>query len=230
MTRASPPSPGVEALILVALRVELRGVARRLGLRRDAPDQWRDNAGRLAAVCVGPGAAAAGGARRAVRELKPGAVIHVGYCGGLDPALAPGDAVRPGRLIDDATGDVREVADAGPALITTAEPVATPHAKRRLVERWRAAAVDTESYHVSACCVEAGVPCEVVRVVTDAAGESLDAAIVGLVDARGGTPPLRVARLLLTRPWLLPRLHRLGRRSAEADRVLANELRERVFA
>jgi adenosylhomocysteine nucleosidase len=219
---AHPQSPsGVELLIVVALRAELKGIARGLRLRRRDADRYADTGGRMQAVCVGPGAAAEAATRRWLAELRPRRVLHAGYCGGLEVSLSPGAVVRAGRVVNDATGDAIEL-DAGDALlVTTAEPVLTPEGKRRLAERWHAAAVDTESHHVASACREAGVPCEVVRAVTDTAEEALNPAIVELVDASGRTRPLAVLRLALTRPALLPRLARLGRQSRRADATLA---------
>lgn len=224
MTDRRSAAVGIDLLVVVALRAELKGIARELGLRKRR-HRYVDAAGGLLAACVGPGRSAGPGTRKLVVEAQPTRVLHVGYCGGLDASLEAGDAVRVGKAVNDATGEALDL-DAGEAvLVTTGEPALTPDAKRRLAERWNAAAVDTESFHVASACREAGVPCSVVKAVTDTADEGLDAAVVRLVDDTGRTRGWRVARLLVTRPRLISTLRQLAARSRNADRRLVEHVK-----
>ncbi|MFW5681836.1 MAG: hypothetical protein ACOC1G_02415 [Phycisphaeraceae bacterium] len=220
MTAPESTGRGVDALILVALRVELKGIAKALKLRKRGGERYENEGGRVLAVCVGPGRNAEPRTRQWIETVRPRRVLHVGYCGGLGSSLSAGDAVRPARVVDDATGTEIALAQGEGVLVTTAEPVLTPAAKRELAHRREAAAVDTESYHVASACRGAGVPLEIVRAVTDTADEPLAREIVNLVDERGRTKPLAVARLVI-RPHWIGTLRKLGRRSRSADATLA---------
>lgn len=220
MTAPESTGPGVDALIVVALHVEWKGVAKALKRNKRGDDPYHKEGGRVLAVCVGPGRSAGPWTRQRIESVQPRRVLHVGYCGGLDSSLSAGDAVRPARVVDDATGSEIALETGDGVLVTTAGPVSTPEAKRRLGERWEAVAVDTESYHVASACRDAGVPFEIVRAITDTADEPLEPEIVNLVNARGRTKPLAVARLIM-RPGWLGRLRTLGRRSRSADATLA---------
>jgi nucleoside phosphorylase len=100
-----------------------------------------------------------GGARRAVEQERPRAVVSCGFSGGLDPALAPGDLVLATsvrteegdvlpapdplrRAAAAALGDLR--CSHGELLCATAV-AATPDEKRALAKT-SAIAVDMESY------------------------------------------------------------------------------------
>ncbi len=84
-------------------------------------------------------------------------VISAGVCGGLDPALAPGDLVLPdsvlgpaGELANVTPSHHRAAAALAPAaptgrLVTTREVIATPEAKAALFARTGAVAADMES-------------------------------------------------------------------------------------
>ena len=51
------------------------------------------------------GAAAAARAGAAIAAGSPRALVAVGFCGALDPALAVGDLVAAERVLDEATGE-----------------------------------------------------------------------------------------------------------------------------
>jgi adenosylhomocysteine nucleosidase len=149
-------------------------------------------------------------------------VISAGVCGGLDPALAPGDLVLP----DSVLGPAGELANVTPSdhraawalapsaragrLITMREVIATPEAKAALFARTGAVAVDMESSVILAAAAAAGLPSLVVRAVSDAAHDALPPDLIRLVTPEGR---LRVAGAvaLIAHPAVVPRAIQLRR-------------------
>jgi adenosylhomocysteine nucleosidase len=149
-------------------------------------------------------------------------VISAGVCGGLDPALAPGDLVLP----DSVLGPAGELANVTPShhraawalapsaragrLITMREVIATPEAKAALFARTGAVAVDMESSMILAAAAAAGLPSLVVRAVSDAAHDALPPDLIRLVTPEGR---LRVAGAvaLIAHPSVVPRAIQLRR-------------------
>ena len=80
-----------------------------------------------------------------------------------------------------------------------------------------------ETAAIAAVCERRGCPWSVFRAISDRADDgSTDAAIFGLA-APDGAPDVRaVARFLVTRPWRIPQLVRLGRGLARATQTAAN--------
>jgi adenosylhomocysteine nucleosidase len=216
-------------LICTAVELEAQALARALGL---SP---------LSSLAVP--AFGAGDVRVAVIGLRAGLlptrwpalltgladplVISAGVCGGLDPALAPGDLVLP----DSVLGPAGELANVTPfhhraaaalapsaptgRLITTREVIATPEAKAALFARTGAVAADMESSVILAAAAAAGLPSLVVRAVSDAADDALPPELIRLVTPEGR---LRVAGAvaLIAHPAVVPRaieLHRATRRA-----------------
>ena len=154
-------------------------------------------------------------------------VISAGVCGGLDPALAPGDLVLPDSVLGPA-GDLaivtpshhRAAAALAPSaptgrLITTREVIATPEAKAALFARTGAVAADMESSAILAVAAAAGLPSLVVRAVSDAAHDALPPELVRLVTPEGR---LRVvgAVALIAHPAVVPRAIELRRATRRA--------------
>lgn len=172
-------------------------------------------------------------AEAATEELlqghRVGAVLSIGFAGGLAPDLAPGtlivadeiarpsdgDSLRPDdalrRLALDALATVQSPHVCG-RLVTAPEVVAAPADKARLGAETGALAVDMESAWVGSVCRRHGTPFLAVRAVVDAAGDTLPPVLADVAagDSWWGMAPL------LARPWLLPRLLRLARAAAAA--------------
>ncbi|MFA4874057.1 MAG: hypothetical protein WC956_07105 [bacterium] len=150
-------------------------------------------------------------------NYRPGFCLHVGYCGGADPALAPGDIVIASSVVDACT---EHRLDADPAnveraqricadmklrcrtggIATVEELVASPHEKAFVGTKLAAAAIDMESTALAAACAAVGVPYLVVRAVLD----PLDHAIPDFSDSldEAGRPDgLALAEHLLKHPY-----------------------------
>jgi nucleoside phosphorylase len=226
------PTGGRRVAVLAPMRMELAPLVRPLGLRRVGARRERGYAGALggleivaAVTGIGTGAAA----RAAERALDAGAVervLVVGIAGGIGPSVAVGDLVAPERVIDLATGAEHRptplgVASPRGALATSDRLLADP-AEAAALARRGVVAIDMETAAVAAVCARRGVPWSVVRAISDRADDgSTDEAVLGLAGPDGGGGAFAVARFLLTRPWRVPQLVRLGRDARRAAQTAA---------
>ena len=177
-------------------------------------------------------AAAEDAAEEVLRRFRPGAVLSIGFAGGLASHLAPGVLVAAEEIVRANTTDVerprpddalrRLARDAltkvhaphfwGP-LLTVSAVVASPGDKARLGAETGALAVDMESAWVGRVCQQHETPFIAVRAVVDRVQDALSPL---LVDVAAGDAGWRRMAPLLARPWLLPRLLRLARAAARA--------------
>ena len=216
--------------LLAPMRPELRPLLRPLGLQpTDASGALY--AGKLGALDVlaalsGIGTAAA--ARATERLLDAGAehVLVVGIAGGIGTRVAIGDLVVPERVLDLDHGVSHRPAPLGEAhawgtLATSDRLIEDRDAIRRL-EAQGVIAIDMETAAVAAACERRGRPWSVLRAISDRAdGGGADAAVLALAGPDGSGDPVAVARFLLTRPWRIPQLVRLGRGMQRATRCAA---------
>ena len=126
--------------------------------------------------------AAAASVARAVAERRPSRVLNVGTAGALRDGVE--GIHRIGRVIEHdvdhaalsaligepVPGDVLLDPDLPMVLATGDAFVQSGPERRRLAER--AHLVDMEGYAVAVACAAAGVPCELVKVVSDTADET----------------------------------------------------------
>ena len=173
-----------------------------------------------------------------LQRYHPGAVLSLGFAGGLAPHLssgalvaaeeivranaADGDRLRPDdailRCAREALTEV-QTSHAWGALLTASEVVAASGDKARLGAQTGALAVDMESAWVGRVCEQHGTPWLAVRAVVDGVENALPSI---LADVTAGASGLRRTASLLARPWLLPRLLRLARASARARASLTD--------
>ena len=213
-------------LVLTAVDVEARGLARHLGLAAVATSPWPHyRAGLLEVVCVGPRAARL--AERAAWRA-PTLVISAGACGALAPDLAVGRLVVPEAVIGP--NGVRFVA-ASPSplagagtLLTLADVVHTPREKARLWIETGAVAVDTESSVILEWARTLGVPAAVIRGVSDGATSGVPPDLAALVDRGGRVSRGDALRAVLARPAALADAIALGRGTGAALRTVAAAL------
>lgn len=229
-------------LVLTAVELEARGLARelelRLRFRHPFPVYERapGASGRVRLRVASTGLRAALLPDRwaaLVADLASPLVISAGTCGALAPELRVGDLVLPesvvgvaGERLNVTPGAHRAaVSLAGDArtglLLTSAEVVATPEAKAL---RWRAtgaSAVDMESAAILAWVSHRGCPSLVVRAVSDTATQTLPSELVGLVEADGRLRAGRALVLALTCPTAIPRALLLRRGTRQALKSIA---------
>jgi adenosylhomocysteine nucleosidase len=215
------------ALVLTAVAVEARALARRLGLGRVATNRWLHyQGGALEIACVGLGGAHL--TERAAGLAPASLVISAGVCGALAPHLARGDLVVPETVVT-LDGD-RFATYPWPGLkrtgtiLTARGVVETPADKARLWLETGALAVDMESAMILAWARARGVPAVVVRAVADTAREAVPADLAALVDPGGRVHAGRAVRAALARPRALADAIALGRGTDAALQAVAAAL------
>jgi hypothetical protein len=170
------------------------------------------------------------GARRMERwagfaVLPPGSlVVLAGVAGGLTEAHRAG-AFRVGSVTTTGGGEWRAEVPA-----TWHEPtvrclaadhvLATPADKRAAAQATGAAIVDLESAAFARVASVRGWRWAIVRGISDAVDDVLPAGIDRWTDAYGCTRLGEVATSLATRPWTIPQVIALGRRSDDAMRAV----------
>jgi hypothetical protein len=228
-----------DVLVLTALELEARDLARRLELRRLSrlafPAYGR---GRLRLAPVGLRAALLADRWPALAaDLHSSLVISAGTCGALAPELEAGDLLLPEGVLGpdgerwNVTPGIHAAAlrlapeARGGLLLTSREVIGTPAAKAERFQATAAAAVDLESALILAWAARRGCPSLVVRAVSDTARQHLPAELGGVVTPEGRIRSGRAVALFLTRPRTIPRalvLRRGTGRALEAvGRVLA---------
>jgi nucleoside phosphorylase len=230
MSFDEPARPGgaFTLAFIAALAVECTS------LRRQSPsgERWL-------VVQSGPGAARAEAA--AHRAIDAGAQVLVswGLAGGLSAAVAPGTVVAPRRVLTQGTAPPFAVdtawhtrlaaradglaVDVGD-LLTAAEALESPAAKRAAASATNAVAVDMETAGIAVAAARACVPFVALRVVVDAVDDALppgaeswideqgrrraSAALRAVVDVRQWRPLLKLAQRYRVASGVLERLAR----------------------
>lgn len=219
-------------LVLTAVDLEARGLARRLGLDRVGRTPWSHYRGagiELAAVGLG---ASCLFERTSGFDLST-LVIAAGTCGALAPALVVGDLVVPETVV--APTGARVTTDALPdleragALATVARVAGDAEAKARVRAATGAIAVDMESAAILGWARERGARIAAVRGVSDAAGETVPVDLAGIVARDGRVQPARALGVMLARPRAL-RDALILRRGTEAALDAVARALERVAA
>lgn len=213
-------------LVLTAVDVETRGLARHLGLAAVSTSRWPHYRGGLLEVaCVGPRAA-----RLAERTAwrPPTLIISSGACGALAPDLAVGCLVVPEAVIGPGgarllTAALPPLARAG-TLLTATDVVHTPGEKARLWIETGAIAVDTESFVLLEWARMLGVPAAVIRGVSDAATTGVPPDLAALVEPGGRVSRSQALRTLLARPRAVADAITLSRGTGAALRTVAGAL------
>jgi adenosylhomocysteine nucleosidase len=182
----------------------------------------------------GPGAARAQNAARAAIAAGADALVAWGLAGGLVASLRPGDVVLPGRglapggaewraepqwhaALERALGTAFRVHTG--MLVSVAEVLASPLAKRTTAESCGATAVDMESAAVAAVASEAGIPFVAVRIVADASTDALPDDVDKWIDATGRRRLLPLLGTVVA-PAQWPTLLRLAARYRAARRTV----------
>jgi adenosylhomocysteine nucleosidase len=181
--------------------------------------------GEAVLVCGGIGPQPARRAAEAVLVLyRPNFLYSVGYAGALDPALRPGDLLRPARVINGSDGSRVDLSQ-GDGVLLSDTSLATVTRKSLLRESYGAQAVDMEASAVARAAEARGVSFHALKVISDEFNFELPAT-ERFVDTEGRFHEARFGLHVALRPWLWLPVIRLARNSACATRVLCAELRE----
>jgi adenosylhomocysteine nucleosidase len=190
-------------------------------------------------LCVANGAGprlAAAAARAALEREAPGRVVSVGFCGGLDPALRPGDLFLAGRV--EAIGQkisytLQLPSSSRPVrsgVLISMDRVAHSAREKGSLGALGAHAVEMETAGVAAEAERLGVPCYCVRAVTDGADETFVIDFNRCRRAGGRIDYSRVLLRAIADPFqALPQLIRLRVRSWRAAEALGEYLADCRF-
>jgi adenosylhomocysteine nucleosidase len=163
------------------------------------------------------------------------AVLSFGIAGGLDPDLAPGDAIVATGIIaggerypaHPALADWLSAALAnGGVRVRLAEiagsdaPVLDVAAKADMRRTTGAAAVDMESHIAAAFAARSGLMFAAVRIICDPAARSLPPLVANVLRPDGGVDHRLILANLLRRPRELAALSRLAGEARTSFRVL----------
>ncbi len=219
--------------VLAPMRHELRPLLRPLSLRRIGPGAdalYEGAVGRTRVVASITRMGTLAAAQAAERVLDSGAIDHmivVGIAGGIGASVQLGDLVLPERVLDLASGvehrphPLGGIAPRG-TLATADGLIVDPAYFEQLAQRG-VIAIDMETSAVAAVCERRGCPWSVFRSISDRAGDpAIDSAVFGLATPDGGPDLAAIARFVLTRPWRLPSLVKLGRDMQVATQVAAD--------
>ncbi len=173
---------------------------------------------------------------RVIEYAPVDAFVSTGYCGALDPALAP-LSVLAADEVSTMDGFRRYPAqrlplpDLATGLMLTADHiVSSPAEKAALRVRTGAVAVDMESAAVAEAASRAGKPFYCVRIVSDAADEGFGIDLNRARDTEGRLKPWKVVREALKKPAQgVPELIHLQRRAERASQILGDCLADCDF-
>lgn len=157
--------------------------------------------------------------------LRPAYVIGSGFAGGLNAALETGELiaaenVSAPELLAPLPATVRRA-----RLASVKTPLDSPAEKARVHADTRADAVDLESAALAEACAAAHIPLLVLRIISDAAGESLPLPSPVAYDfVRQRVRPLAILRHLDEHPGAIYPLLRFTQRLPSLQRILAEAL------
>ncbi len=177
-------------------------------------------------------------AERAAQQLiANGAdqLISWGCAAALSPDLKPGDLVLADQLTatqqqpfnTDAIWRQHlqkllsaELPISVGRLTESAQIVAQSHNKKLIYQQTGAIALDMESYAIAKAAQQAGLPCLVIRVIADPANMDLPQAVSQSLNSQGQVQLGKLLVFLLSHPWEVPGLIRLGLHFHAAQKTL----------
>lgn len=228
------------AALLAPMRPELRPLIRPLGLRADRSRDdglLRGACGgtELVAATTGIGTRAASEAAERVLDAAPvDHLVVVGIAGAVAPDVGVGEVVVPEVVLDLASGaEYRPTPLGGIAArgtLATSDALLTDPADVARLARRGVIAIDMESAAIGEVCERRGCPWSVFRAISDRAGDGrTDAAVLALAGPDGSGDLSAVTCFLLSRPWQIGHLFRLGlgmhRATGAAARAAVDALR-----
>ena len=189
-------------LILTAVDLEARGLARQLGLDAVPGAPWPHfRGGGIELACVGLRASAL--TTRAPRLRLPALVISAGACGALASELVEGALVVPETLVTE-EGERMPMAplpglDAAGTLLGVRRVLTSAADKARAWMETGAVACDMESATIGAWARERGLAAAVVRGVSDTADHGVPADLAAAVGEDGRVRGVAAVRAALGR-------------------------------
>ena len=195
-------------MVYTALQIEARAIASRLGLSRASRYEFIGNSDADWSISVRTIGLRAG---KMPQTDDAALVILAGLAGALDPSLRCGDVVIDQK--SQLTEAMKKLPFRIGRIYTSDRVITTPAEKSRLFNSTGALAVE----------MEAGIvrPAIHVRSISDVADESIDPAILRLIDEMGQPHIGKLLMTIIRRPMLVRDLKRLGSQSQVALDALA---------
>ncbi len=158
------------------------------------------------------------------------AVVSIGVCGGLDPALVPGQifcAKTVVALDTDQAFDCRPI-EAGHGFVSgvaiSTDRVAVTLEEKKKLRDLGGDVVEMEAAGVAAKAIQAGIPFCCIKVVSDSSEEAMPIDLNEMRTIEGRFARGKIGSYALTHPNVLPGLLRLKRRAEDAAGVLGDFL------
>jgi adenosylhomocysteine nucleosidase len=210
----STPDHPARVGLLAPMPSEFQPLAKALSLQRSDAG-WTGASGPIALVAGKTGIGTRCAAEATERLLDRSEVDHVmvvGIAGGMG-ASKVGDVIFPAVVVDKASGTEYRPTSLGgiepSGRLVTHDDFDMQPAERDALVADGFVAVDMETAAVAGVCERRGVPWSAVRSISDLVGVT-PGDVIGLANA-DGTPNVGASiRYLVTKPWRLPRLVRLG--------------------
>ncbi len=171
-------------------------------------------------------------AEQAVREFlttqSPRMVLTCGFAGGLNPVLKPGEVIFCTE--DENLREQLLKTTARSAKMFCATRIAITAAEKQALRASTGAdVVEMESERIQSVCLERGIPCATVRVISDAADEDLPLDFNQLSKADLNLDYAKLALEICKSPWKIGALMRLQKRCRYASEQLAEVLTKITF-
>lgn len=156
------------------------------------------------------------------------AVVSVGYCGALDPALKESQIVMATGILDAATSETTTCStverDASKGIVHSENRVVNSTLDKQRLWESGAIAVEMEAAGVFTRTRKANLPFFCIKCVTDLADESFPLDLNKMRTTEGRFSRGRIGSYALTHPKALPGLFHLKRRSEQAAQALGEFL------
>ena len=163
-----------------------------------------------------------------------GAIVALGFAGGLDPTLKVGDLVTATQIQEEAGPPIEcdremlsrvqiiasEVGCRPLPAYTSRRPVCTPTEKRDLFDRTGASVVTMEDYYFAKEASRLGVPFINIRAVVDTADQFVPPQMAGIGDGSMTSQAVSGVSYAVTHPWDLPALIALRSGASRAAQTL----------
>jgi adenosylhomocysteine nucleosidase len=185
-------------------------------------DPTRQTAYVASGIGRGPGIVAT---EALVAEFKPDVLVSAGFAGALISGRKVADLVRPGIVVDGATGESFPTEANSSSRIVSSGFIANRNDKLELHSRFQAEAVDMEGAAVATVAKRHGIPFYAVKTISD----ELDFPMLpfaGFVDGQGRFQILRFLGHVAFCPGHWRVLMRMGTNSAKAAAQLNSTLRQ----
>jgi nucleoside phosphorylase len=222
--------------ILAPMKSELASVVKAFSLQRTTIGTTTLHAGsvgdvEIVAAPTGVGTALAQQATERLLDATPvDHVMVVGIAGGVGDTVKLGDLVFPSIVVDKATGNEYRPAHLGnPTARGTLVTSDDFHVEPGVVAELAASgvvALDMETSAVAEVCTRRRCEWSVTRAISDMATDHPDDAVLGLFKPDGSANVPGLAKFMVTKPWRIPHLVRLGQGSMAAATAAARAAAE----